>query len=167
MLESDVGDPTLKAKKGVFVTLEKDGILRGCIGSLSEHQELYLAVRDNAVNAAFNDPRFRPLETDELPNIEIEISVLTTPEQISAASPQELLDLIKPGVTGVLLECLGRRATYLPQVWEQIPVKEEFMESLCIKAGLEQDCWKRPEACIYTYKVIAFKERDFGQDDVY
>ncbi|MBN2015109.1 MAG: AmmeMemoRadiSam system protein B [Candidatus Altiarchaeota archaeon] len=159
--EPKTDDPKLREKKGVFVTLEKNGQLRGCIGHLEPIQPLYLDVRDNAINAAFNDPRFSPVTANELDDIEIEVSVLTLPELITADSPEEYLERIQPGVDGIILDYKGRGATYLPQVWEQIPEKEDFLSSLCNKAFLPSDCWRKPDVKIYRYKVIAFKESDF------
>lgn len=151
----------LKEEAGVFVTLEEYGQLRGCIGYIGAVQPLYLAVRDNAINAAFNDPRFPPLEKHELDNIEIEISVLTRPEKIDAMSPQEYLEKIRSGIDGIIIEYMGHSATYLPQVWEQLPDKEEFLGSLCNKAGLPSSAWKEKEAKIFRYGVEAFKESEF------
>jgi AmmeMemoRadiSam system protein A len=151
----------LKEDAGVFVTLEEYGQLRGCIGYIGAVQPLYLAVRDNAINAAFEDPRFPAVTVDELDNIEIEISVLTKPELIDAKSPEEYLEKIRPGVDGLILEYKGRSATYLPQVWEQLPQKEEFLSSLCNKAGLPSSAWKEKGAKIFKYVVEAFKESEF------
>ncbi len=160
-LEPQTNDPMLKENKGVFVTLEKNGQLRGCIGHLEGMQPLYIDVRDNAINAAFHDPRFKPVDVSELADIEIEVSVLTVPELVVADSPEAYLEKIRPGSDGIILECGGRSATYLPQVWETLPGKEEFLSSLCMKAGLSGDCWREPEARIYKYQVVAFKEGDF------
>ncbi|RLI92853.1 MAG: hypothetical protein DRO95_01185 [Candidatus Altiarchaeales archaeon] len=160
-IEPKVEDPRLMENRGTFVTLEKNGQLRGCIGHIEPIQPLYLDVRDNAINAAVNDPRFRPVTPDELDDIEIEISVLTKPELIEAESPEEYLEKIQEGVDGIIIEYAGRSATYLPQVWEQIPDKIEFLEHLCEKAFLPRDCWKRKGVRIYRYRVQAFKESDF------
>jgi AmmeMemoRadiSam system protein A len=98
---------------------------------------------------------------NELNDLEIEVSVLTLPELITADSPEEYLLKIQPGVDGIILDYKGRGATYLPQVWEQIPEKGDFLSSLCNKAFLPSDCWRKPDVKIYRYKVIAFKESDF------
>jgi len=161
VLEPHTDDKKLKEHRGVFVTLEKNGQLRGCIGHLEAVQPLYLDVRDNAINAAFEDPRFRPVSEDELEKIEIEISVLSKPENIKAEKPQEYLENIRPGADGIILEYKGRGATYLPQVWEQIPDKEAFLESLCNKAGLPGNAWKEKDVKLSRYRVEAFKESDY------
>jgi len=155
-------DAMLKQDSGVFVTLEEYGSLRGCIGYIGAVQPLYLAVRDNAVNAAFEDPRFPPLTEEELPKIEIEISVLSRPKLIEAKSPDEYLKNIRPKVDGIIIEHKGRSATYLPQVWEQLPGKEDFLGSLCNKAALSSGAWKEKGAKIFSYQVDAFKESDYG-----
>lgn len=160
-LEPETEDPELRENKGVFVTLEKKGQLRGCIGHIEPIQPLYLDVRDNAINAAFSDPRFRSVDVSELKEIEIEVSVLTLPELITADSPEEYLKKIQSGIDGIILNYHGRGATYLPQVWEKIPEKEEFLSSLCSKALLSEDCWRESDVKIYRYRVIAFKEGDF------
>jgi len=152
-VQPETDNPRLKEKKSSFITLEKKGQLRGCIGHIQAVQELYLDVRDNAISAATKDPRFPPLTAEELDSIEIEVSVLTVPEEITA-------DEIQPGKDGIILEAGMYGATYLPQVWEQIPDKEEFLASLCRKAGVPIDCWKKPEAKIKRYRVQAFKESE-------
>jgi AmmeMemoRadiSam system protein B/AmmeMemoRadiSam system protein A len=160
-LQPETDDPKLMEDKGVFVTLEKNGQLRGCIGHIQPVQPLYLDVRDNAINAAVHDPRFRPVKADELDEIEVEVSVLTIPELIQADSPGGYLEEIQAGVDGIIVDYKGRGATYLPQVWEQIPDKEEFLSNLCEKASLPSDCWREKDAKIYRYRVIAFKESEF------
>ncbi|PIN72858.1 AMMECR1 domain-containing protein [Candidatus Woesearchaeota archaeon CG10_big_fil_rev_8_21_14_0_10_47_5] len=141
----------LKAEKGAFVTIEKHGMLRGCVGHIFPQEPLYLAVRDNAINAASKDPRFSPLSVDELNDIAVEVSVLTVPEEAS-------LEDITPFKDGVVLVRNGNSATYLPQVWEQMPSKEEFLSSLCMKAGLEADCWRDSNTGYLTYRAQVFGE---------
>lgn len=150
----------LKEDAGVFVTLEEYGQLRGCIGYIGAVQPLYLAVRDNAINAAFEDPRFPPVALDEVENIEIEISVLTKPELLEFSGCEELAEKIRPGVDGLIIEYKGRSATYLPQVWEQLAEKEEFLGSLCNKAGLPSGAWKEKGVKVFSYQVEAFKESE-------
>ncbi|MFZ2456898.1 MAG: AmmeMemoRadiSam system protein B [Candidatus Altiarchaeia archaeon] len=158
--EPHTDDRKLKETRGAFVTLEKKGQLRGCIGHIVPVQPLFLDVRDNAISAATEDPRFRQVVEEELDKIEIEISVLTFPEEIKTKSAKETLEAIKPGIDGIILEYKGRGATYLPQVWEQLPGKEEFLDSLCMKAGLSPGDWKQKDAKISRYQVQAFKESD-------
>ncbi len=150
----------LNVRKGTFVTLEKHGELRGCIGNILPDKPIYLSVRDNAINAAFRDPRFKPLESDELDDIEIEISILSLPELIKADTPEDYLRKIERDRDGIIIKYMGKSATYLPQVWEKIPDKERFLESLCYKAWLPGDCWKKKGVEIYRYRVQAFKESE-------
>jgi AmmeMemoRadiSam system protein A len=150
----------LKANRATFVTLTIDGQLRGCIGSLMPVEPLYLDVIHRAAAAALDDPRFKPVQEDELKKINVEVSVLSVPRQLMFKSPQDLLDKLKPGVHGVILVVRNRQATYLPQVWEQIPDKEEFLGQLSKKAGLSETSWKDPDAVVFVYHDEAFKERE-------
>ncbi len=134
-------DPELQQPAACFVTLHKEGQLRGCIGSLEAHQPLVRDVSDNAFAAAFRDPRFGPLQEDEKQNLQLSISVLTPARPMNFSSEQDLLQQIKPGVDGLILQDGGRRGTFLPSVWEQLPDKEEFLKHLKLKAGLPVDHW--------------------------
>lgn len=160
LLKYSTEDPQLNERKGVFVTLTKHNLLRGCIGYIEPIKPIYQAVIENAVNAAFKDPRFEPLEEDELKEIEIEISLLTTPKKLYYENSQDLLEKLNHNM-GVIIEYAGRSATFLPQVWEQIPDKELFLSELCRKAGLSYDCWKRNKIDVYVYYDEVFKESDF------
>lgn len=158
------GLPWEKAKKfserrGVFVTLEKGGHLRGCIGFVVPVKPLGEAVVESAVSAAFRDPRFPPLRFEELPDVEIEVSVLSPLERVEFSSPEELLEKLEVGVHGVYLKKGLYSATFLPQVWELIKEKEEFMRQLALKAGLGPDDWKDAE--VYLYTVKSLKRRFF------
>ena len=146
--------------KGCFVTLTKKGVLRGCIGHIFAKAPLYRAVMDNAQSAAMRDPRFPPVQPEELDKLEIEISVLTEPQQLHFNSPEELLSQLQPYRDGVLLRIGANGATYLPQVWAQIPDKVSFLDKLCQKAGCETSAWKNPETAVYTYRVESFKESE-------
>ena len=150
--------PPLCQLRGCFVSLHKKKALRGCIGIIEPVAALIDGIRDNAVNAAFRDPRFPPLEEQELGDVEIEISVLTQPEPLEFSGHQDLLSRLKPGVHGVILSKAGRRATFLPQVWAQLPQKERFLESLCLKAGMKKDCWKDQVVEVQVYEVDCFSE---------
>ena len=145
-------------KKGLFVSLEKDGILRGSIGSLMPVQPMYLAVRDNAINAATKDTRFEPVQLDELDKITITVSVLDIPILIKANNWQEYLDQLTPLEDGVIIVYNNKQSTYLPQVWEQLPDKEGFLSRLCLKQGSPEDCWKSPNVDIYKYSAQVFSE---------
>lgn len=149
----------LKIKRACFVTLTENGHLRGCIGHLEPILPLYQAVIENAINAAFFDFRFLPLNHSELNKIKIEISVLTSPQPLSYKNPAELLKLLKPNVDGVIIQKEENQATYLPQVWEEIQDKEEFLSSLCLKAGLTPDAWKKENLEVRIYQVEKFKEK--------
>jgi hypothetical protein len=149
---------SLLEEKGCFVTLNKNNQLRGCIGHIMPQEPLYRCVIDNAVNAAVHDPRFRPVKNDELGDISMEISVLTVPKKLEYDSPDDLLAKLVPLRDGVVLKSGIHQSTYLPQVWEQIPDKTEFLESLCEKGGSNADCWRSPDAEVYVYRAIVFSE---------
>ncbi|MBW2988305.1 AmmeMemoRadiSam system protein B, partial [Candidatus Woesearchaeota archaeon] len=135
--------PALKQKQGCFVTLNKHGMLRGCIGHILPQEELWKCVRDNTINAALYDRRFEPVTQEELGDIEIEISVLSVPQPLNYTNAEDLLSKLRPNIDGVVLQYNGRGATYLPQVWEQLPDKQVFLSKLCLKSGSPSDCWMR------------------------
>jgi MEMO1 family protein len=149
---------TLVEPRGCFVTLTKHGQLRGCIGHILPQEALWQAISENARGAAVRDPRFRPVQREELEALEIEISVLTEPQPIRFTSSEDLLAQLRPHKDGVVLHVGGRAATYLPQVWAQIPNKTEFLESLSEKAGCEPSAWRGPETSVATYQVESFKD---------
>jgi hypothetical protein len=149
-------------KKGCFVTLTERGSLRGCIGHIVAQEPLVQAVVDNARSAALRDPRFPPVAASEVAQLEIEISVLTEPLPLFFSSPKDLLQKLQPGKDGVVLQIGGRGATYLPQVWEQIPDKVEFLNSLAEKAGCEASDWRGSGVTVSIYHVESFKESDAG-----
>jgi len=148
----------LKSKKGCFVTLNKNSQLRGCIGTILPREELYKCVYRNAINAASRDIRFNPVSPQELEDIEVEISVLTVPQELEYQDAEDLKEKLKPLRDGVIISKGFRQATYLPQVWEQLPNKEEFLSRLCLKAGLPQDIWKTGDVKVETYQAIVFDE---------
>ncbi len=152
--------PRLLETKGCFVTLTENGDLRGCIGHIVPQEALYRAVVDNARNAATRDPRFQPLRPDELSKIKIEIRVLTEPQPLSFTSPADLLDKLEPGEDGVVLRIGRSGATYLPQVWEQLPDKVEFLNHLAQKAGCAPDDWRGSDVSVSIYHVEAFEESE-------
>lgn len=145
---------------GCFVTLTKDGKLRGCIGSIFAREPLYQAVIHMARSAALRDHRFEPVTPEELDQIQIEVSVLTVPQVLEFNSPGELLDKLRPHRDGVVLRLGYRESTFLPQVWEDLPEKEEFLERLSRKAGLIPDAWRSPAATILIYQAEAFHESE-------
>jgi len=154
---SDLPAP-LQDPGATFVTLTIKGELRGCIGTLSVQQPLAEDVRKHAVAAALNDYRFTPVAVSELPDINIEISRLTSPQPVKYSSPQELLAAIRPNVDGVIIRSGSRRATYLPQVWEKIPDPEQFLGSLCLKMGVDYNYWQMNELEVLVYQVEEFHE---------
>jgi AmmeMemoRadiSam system protein A len=141
-----------KDKKSCFVTLTKKGNLRGCIGNLEAKQELWKDVQENAINAAFNDPRFSPLTEYELEEIEIEVSVLSKPKKISGKDVDSRLNKITKEM-GIILKSGKYSATFLPQVWEHFSTKEEFLKELSLKAGLNKDAWKNAELFYYIVDI--------------
>jgi AmmeMemoRadiSam system protein A len=145
-----------------FVTLTKHGELRGCIGSLEARRPLVEDVRENAISAAFHDPRFSPVRPGELDDLRVEISVLSAPQPLSYDGPDDLIAKLRPGVDGVVIESGWNRATFLPQVWEKIPDPHQFMEHLCRKAYLPADAYRRPGLDVYTYQVEKFREESEG-----
>jgi hypothetical protein len=151
-------DKDLQAKKGTFVTLNIHGQLRGCIGSLVGQAPLIKGVADNAINAAFHDPRFSPLSDQEYNNIHVEVSVLTDPQPLEYTDSQDLINKLKPKVHGVILRKGYSSATFLPQVWDQLPTHESFLSHLCLKAGLPGETWKKELLEIQTYEVQYFEE---------
>ena len=154
--------PHLMADKGCFVTLTKGGALRGCIGHIFPEESLALAVIHNARSAALHDSRFTPVTPDELGQIEVEVSVLSVPRPLEFSSPEDLLAKLRPHQDGVVLTVGGRRATFLPQVWEQLPVAETFLDHLAAKAGLRPTAWREPGTRIMIYHVEAFHESELG-----
>ncbi|ACN99406.1 conserved hypothetical protein [Sulfurihydrogenibium azorense Az-Fu1] len=157
--ERDIPFDNLKRKGASFVTIEtKYGNLRGCIGSIIPYRPLYEDVVHNAVSAAVSDPRFPPLTLEELPNVKIKVSVLTYPKPLIYKDWKDLLEKLKPFEDGVIIKYKNHSATFLPDVWEEIPEKELFLSHLCLKAGLPPDFWKTGLLEVYTYKTIRFSE---------
>ncbi|MCX8107915.1 MAG: AmmeMemoRadiSam system protein A, partial [Verrucomicrobiae bacterium] len=152
--------PRCAEEKGCFVTLTKKGALRGCIGNILPSGPLWKAVMENARNAAVRDYRFPPVQKEELRDIEIEISVLTVPQTLKFDSPEDLIRKLRPHKDGVVLELGLRSATYLPQVWEQLPDPVQFLSNLSMKAGAGPDDWRKPGTKVLTYQVEAFKENE-------
>ena len=151
--------PRLTMPGAAFVTLRTQrGDLRGCIGSLEARRPLVEDVRENAIAAALRDPRFPPVKAAELDNLVIEVSVLTAPEPLDFDGLDDLLCKLRPNIDGVLIERGWNRATFLPQVWEQLPSPEDFLGNLCYKAGLPSNAWRWPDLEVSTYQVEKFEE---------
>lgn len=140
-----------------FVTLTQRGQLRGCIGSLVAQRPLLEDLVHNARAAAFEDPRFPPLTEDELDRTQVEVSILSKPEPLHFRDEADALSQLRPGVDGVILEAGWHRATFLPQVWEQLPDPWAFLAHLKQKAGLAPDYWS-DDLRLYRYSVEKYKE---------
>jgi AmmeMemoRadiSam system protein A len=150
--------PRFTEQCGTFVTLTKGGRLRGCIGHIMPQGSLFEGVKVNAINAAFRDPRFRPLQPDEMDQVKIEVSILTEPVPLRYKGKEDLLSQLKPGSDGLIIKKGYHQATFLPQVWEQLPQKEAFLSQLCLKAGLDGDAWEKGDLEVSVYHVQAFEE---------
>lgn len=149
--------PELARPGAVFVTLTRQGDLRGCIGSLEARRPLAEDVAANARAAAFGDPRFAPLTADELAEIRIEVSLLTPAQALSFSSEADAIAQLRPRVDGVILEVGRQRGTFLPQVWESLPDTRQFLRELKRKAGLPADFWSN-EVKLSRYQVQKWKE---------
>ena len=149
---------TLQKDGASFVTLTLGGQLRGCIGSIEPRRPLALDVQENALGAAFRDPRFPSLSEAEFVRVKIEVSVLTRPEPLDYSGSEDLFAKLRPFVDGVIIQRGWQRATFLPQVWEKLPTPQEFLASLCMKAGLPPDDYARPGLEVLTYQVEKFEE---------
>ncbi|WP_310600680.1 AmmeMemoRadiSam system protein A [Desulfobulbus sp.] len=161
--DDDLDQPALQQERGVFVTLHKRKALRGCIGSLSGVESIVAGVRRHALNAAFHDGRFQPVTAAELDALEVEVSVLTAPRPLAYENADQLLRLLKPEIDGVILEGPGGAgATFLPQVWQQLPAPEQFLGHLCRKAGMPEGAWGSGRLVISTYQVQSFAESRSG-----
>ncbi len=141
-----------------FVTLTKHGALRGCIGTLQAYQPLVKDVYAHAVAAALEDYRFPPVKAAEMAEIHIEISILSDPVPLTYASTEALITMLRPGMDGVILQDGSRRATFLPQVWQQLPNAEEFLSHLCQKMGSPHNAWQTRHLHVEIYQVEEFHE---------
>lgn len=148
----------LRQNGASFVTLTLKGRLRGCIGTLQAYQALVLDVRDHAILAALEDPRFPAVNEQELSKLHIEISCLTEPKPFFYQTQEELLKGLRPGIDGIVLRQGYRSATYLPQVWDQIPDPAVFLSELCQKMGAPSDTWQKQKLDVSTYQVEEFSE---------
>ncbi|NIP51103.1 MAG: AmmeMemoRadiSam system protein A [Phycisphaerae bacterium] len=157
-LNAALRDPCFNSACGTFVTLTIDGKLRGCIGNLTSNESLVSGVRRNAINAAFHDPRFSSLSLSELDLVSIEISILSEPRPLHYRDAADLLKKIRPNIDGVILRKGIASATFLPQVWEQLPQPQDFLTQLCLKAGLAADAWQHSKLEVSTYQVQHFEE---------
>lgn len=149
----------LQEDGAAFVTLTIHDALRGCIGALQATQPLALDVQEHAAAAATEDYRFRPVQPGEVELLDIEISRLSPSSEMNYADADDLLRKLCPGVDGVVLRRGVQRATFLPQVWANIPEPADFLTQLCHKMGVPGDLWQREHLLVLTYQVEEFKER--------
>ena len=155
----------LTEKRASFVTLTQDNALRGCIGSLEARRMLVEDVAHNAFAAAFRDPRFAPLQQQEFETLDVHISVLGTPEPLDVVSEVQLLEQLRPGVDGLILQEHHLRGTFLPSVWESLPQPEDFLRHLKMKAGLPAAYWSADmRVWRYTTESFSAPARLAGRD---
>ncbi|MBE7434455.1 MAG: AmmeMemoRadiSam system protein A [Anaerolineales bacterium] len=148
----------LRENGASFVTLTIRGDLRGCIGALEAYQPLAEDVREHAISAAMDDPRFPPVSESELSGIHIEVSRLTAPQELEYSTGEDLMRKLRPHIDGVILKHGFHKATFLPQVWEKIPDPAEFLDQLCYKMGERSNLWRNTRLQVYTYQVEEFHE---------
>ena len=158
---ADASHAALAQPAATFVTLRRMGELRGCIGSLEPIRPLGVDVRENALAAAFRDPRFAPLDVSEFDATSVEVSLLSASVRLDVADEEDLVARLCPGADGVILEFGGRRATFLPQVWESNPDPRGFLAALKRKAGLSEAFWSR-RINVSRYRVSKWAEREFA-----
>lgn len=149
--------PFLTKEQASFVTLHKQGTLRGCIGSVVAHRSLFDDIVSNTLSAALHDPRFPPLKKEELSSLELEVSVLTPAEEIRYEDYADLCSQIVAGKDGLILQHGAYHGTFLPQVWEQLPNVYEFLEQLSYKAGANAQIYALHPR-IFRYRVEAIEE---------
>lgn len=154
---------SMQQQAASFVTLQKQGRLRGCIGSLEAYRPLAEDVAANAVAAAFEDPRFPPLTAEEFPVVRIEVSVISSLQPMPVRDEQDALSRFRPCIDGVVLRFGMNRATFLPQVWEQLPEPAQFLAHLKVKAGLPADFWD-PDLQLHRYTVSKYCEPESSEE---
>lgn len=150
------GERWLEGRRACFVSLHRDGELRGCIGALEPRGTLFQEVVSSARAAATRDPRFEPLTLDELEAVDLEVSVLSPVEPLPAKDEAEALRRVRPGVDGLVLQARGRAATFIPAMWEQLPAPAEFLAHLRRKAGLP-DAWV-PGTRLFRFTAERYRE---------
>lgn len=150
--------PEFEEKRGMFVTLHKHGNLRGCIGRIEARKSIFKNVVELSKAAAFEDHRFKTLTKKELPQVKIEISLLSVPKTVEGLTTYEKIQKIRPQKDGVIISSEHKNATFLPQVWESVPIREDFISELCRKAGLTKDYWEYNDLDISVYQVECFEE---------
>jgi AmmeMemoRadiSam system protein A len=151
--------PILRIPRGAFVTLEKNGRLRGCIGDLFPRGSLFESVLSCGIKSAVQDRRFSPVTREELDQLTISVSVLEFPRPVEVASPLDYLKVLRPGKDGVILLYRGQQSTFLPHVWEDISDPVEFLSRLCQKQGAPPNCWRDRQAKLLRYGAYKFGEK--------
>lgn len=156
----DLGDlpPRLGESGASFVTLHTRGRLHGCIGSIEARLPLALDVVKNAESAALNDPRFPPLQPEEVDDTEIEVSILTPMQPLSYTDLDDLIRQIRPGEDGVLVQRGWQRGLLLPQVWEHVPDPHEFLVHVALKAYADASIYTDPRTTVYKFQIISFTQ---------
>lgn len=152
-----VDHPNLHKTAATFVTLTQNGQLRGCIGTLEAWRPLITDVQENACSAAFRDPRFVPLNIDELERTRVEVSLLSSPKTIHFQSEADAIAQLRPMIDGIIFTAGRHRSTFLPQVWEQLTNPASFLAELKKKAGLPASYWA-PNVQLERYTVEKWKE---------
>ena len=161
----DAGHEALCEPGATFVTLKHSGELRGCIGSIRPVRPLGADVRQNAIAAAFGDPRFPPLAMSEYEGLAVEVSLLSADERMDVLDEDDLVARLRPGLDGLILEYGRRRATFLPQVWDALPDPRKFVTALKRKAGLPEEFWSR-DMNVFRYGVTKWVESEFYVSDL-
>jgi len=156
--ENNLQDHVFSKDRGTFVTLHKNGQLRGCIGTIAPVESIREGIRRNAINASFSDNRFPNLTAKEFTQIDIELSILTDPSPLDYTDGNDLLRKLRPNIDGVIIRQGMTGATFLPQVWGQLSRPEDFLSHLCLKAGLQADSWQTGNLEVQTYQVQHFSE---------
>ncbi len=150
--------PRLHEQRACFVTLYFQHELRGCTGTLVARQPLVEEVAHTMLQTALHDPRFAPVMSEEVPEIAIEISVLTPSVPLKYNGPDELLRLLRPNIDGVTLRLGYYRSTFLPQVWERVQDPAVFLGMLSRKMDFPEDTWRRPDIIVETYQTVNIEE---------
>lgn len=158
VITRDVPDPSLLAPRATFVTLERHGRLRGCIGRIEAVQPLVDDVNEHATAAAIHDPRFGPVQPHEVPEIVLSISILTPPEPMAVRDETDLLQQLTPGTDGLILREGRRAATFLPSVWEELTDPAAFVQHLKMKAGWPANYWS-PGIRVQRYRCEYLSEK--------
>jgi AmmeMemoRadiSam system protein A len=145
----------LRQKGACFVSVYIDDKLRGCIGDYEVFEPLYLNIIKNAVKAAFSDFRFPSIQKDELPHLKTEVSILTTPQEFKPENIDHLLTFLEKNKPGVIIEQGGKKALFLPQVWQKLPKPADFLTHLCLKAALPPTSWQEKDT---KYRIFSISQ---------